>query len=49
MKPAGLEASKGVISVSYGKDPLDPTWKDDAGMKKYFDVHGEVLSRTATR
>jgi ABC-type branched-subunit amino acid transport system substrate-binding protein len=37
MKPAGLEASKGVISVGYGKDPLDPTWKDDAGMKRYFD------------
>jgi branched-chain amino acid transport system substrate-binding protein len=37
MKPAGLEASKGVISVNYGKDPLDPTWKDDPGMKKYFD------------
>jgi branched-chain amino acid transport system substrate-binding protein len=37
MQPAGLEASKGVISVNYGKDPLDPTWKDDAGMKKYFE------------
>ncbi|MCA6112726.1 ABC transporter substrate-binding protein [Bradyrhizobium cenepequi] len=37
MKPAGLEAAKGVISVNYGKDPLDPTWKDDAGMKKYFE------------
>ena len=37
MKPAGLEASKGVISVNYGKDPLDPQWKDDPGMKKYFD------------
>jgi ABC-type branched-subunit amino acid transport system substrate-binding protein len=37
MKPAGLENSKDVISVNYGKDPLDPTWKDDAGMKKYFD------------
>lgn len=36
MKPAGLENSKGVISVNYGKDPLDPKWKDDAGMKKYF-------------
>src|SRR5438477_3273305 len=36
MKPAGLEASKGVLSVGYGKDPLDPSWKDDAGMKKYF-------------
>ena len=37
MQPAGLENSKGVISVNYGKDPLDPTWKDDAGMKRYFD------------
>jgi branched-chain amino acid transport system substrate-binding protein len=37
MKPAGLDASKGVISVNYGKDPLDPNWKDDAGMKKYFE------------
>src|SRR6201992_1404087 len=37
MKPAGLDASKDVISVNYGKDPLDPSWKDDAGMKRYFD------------
>jgi branched-chain amino acid transport system substrate-binding protein len=37
MQPAGLEASKGVISVNYGKDPLDPTWKDDPGMKRYLD------------
>jgi branched-chain amino acid transport system substrate-binding protein len=37
LKPAGLEASKGLISVNYGKDPLDPAWKDDPGMKKYFD------------
>jgi ABC-type branched-subunit amino acid transport system substrate-binding protein len=36
MKPAGLDNSKGIISVNYGKDPLDPTWKDDAGLKKYF-------------
>jgi branched-chain amino acid transport system substrate-binding protein len=37
LQPAGLEASKGLISTNYGKDPLDPTWKDDAGLKKYFD------------
>jgi branched-chain amino acid transport system substrate-binding protein len=36
LKPAGLEASKGVISVNYGKDPADPTWKDDPGLKKYL-------------
>jgi ABC-type branched-subunit amino acid transport system substrate-binding protein len=37
LKPAGFDASKGLISTNYGKDPLDPTWKDDPGMKKYFD------------
>ena len=37
LKPAGLEASTGVISVNYGKDPADPTWKDDPGMKRYLD------------
>jgi branched-chain amino acid transport system substrate-binding protein len=36
LQPAGLEASKGVISVNYGKDPADPSWKDDPGMKKYL-------------
>ncbi|WP_407186230.1 ABC transporter substrate-binding protein [Bradyrhizobium centrosematis] len=37
LKPAGLDAAKGLISVNYGKEPLDPTWKDDPGMKRYFD------------
>jgi branched-chain amino acid transport system substrate-binding protein len=37
LKPAGLEASTGVISVNYGKDPADPTWTDDPGMKRYLD------------
>ena len=25
-----------MITTNYGKDPLDPTWKDDAGMKKFW-------------
>ena len=36
MLPAGAENSKGVISVNYGKEPLDPEWKDDAGMKRFW-------------
>ena len=43
LKPAGLENAKGIISTAYLKDPTDPTWKDDAGIKvwrafmdKYF-------------
>jgi len=33
--PAGLENSKGIVSVNYGKDPADPTWNDDEGMKRW--------------
>jgi len=33
--PAGLENSKGIVSVNYGKDPADPAWNDDAGMKRW--------------
>ena len=43
LKPAGLEASTGVISTAYLKDPQDPQWKDDKGvadwsafMDKYY-------------
>jgi ABC-type branched-subunit amino acid transport system substrate-binding protein len=36
LKPAGLDISKGIISTNYGKEPGDPQWKDDAGMKAYF-------------
>lgn len=34
--PAGLENSKGVITVAFRKDPNDPAWADDAGMKGYL-------------
>ena len=36
MKPAGLDASEGVLSAGYLKDASDPQWKDDAGMKKFL-------------
>ena len=36
LAPAGLDNAKGLISTNYGKDPLDPAWKDDPGMKRYF-------------
>jgi branched-chain amino acid transport system substrate-binding protein len=35
LKPAGLENSKDIISANYGKDPQDPQWADDEGMKKW--------------
>ncbi|MBN9490707.1 MAG: ABC transporter substrate-binding protein [Alphaproteobacteria bacterium] len=43
MRPAGVEAAKGVISAAFVKDPTDPQYKDDpefqawvAWMKKYY-------------
>jgi ABC-type branched-subunit amino acid transport system substrate-binding protein len=41
LKPAGLENSKGIISVGYVKDPLDPVWKDDEGNKRYLAFMGK--------
>jgi branched-chain amino acid transport system substrate-binding protein len=32
LKPAGLEASQGIITAQYGKDPTDPQWAKDADM-----------------
>lgn len=43
LEPAGLEASKDILSAGYLKDPTDPTWKNshdykdwEAFMDKYF-------------
>ncbi len=36
LKPAGLDAAKGIISVGYAKDPSEPS-KDDPGMQRYLD------------
>jgi len=33
--PAGLEASQGLISTQYLKDPTDPQWKSDKGYKDW--------------
>jgi branched-chain amino acid transport system substrate-binding protein len=35
MKPAGLEASEGVLSAGYLKDASDSQWANDEGMKKF--------------
>jgi branched-chain amino acid transport system substrate-binding protein len=35
MKPAGFDASQGIISSAYLKDPTDPQWKDDPGIKAW--------------
>jgi branched-chain amino acid transport system substrate-binding protein len=35
MQPAGLEAGIGILSTAYVKDPDDPAWKDDPGVKAW--------------
>jgi branched-chain amino acid transport system substrate-binding protein len=37
LKPAGLEASKGIVSDFFLKDPTDPQWQNDAGYKWWLD------------
>jgi branched-chain amino acid transport system substrate-binding protein len=36
LKVAGLEASKGLVSTFYLKDPTDPQWRDDPGYKEWL-------------
>ena len=46
LKPVGVEASRGVISAAYAKDPADPQWKDDPGVKEFMNfitAHGKAL------
>ncbi|HWZ39862.1 MAG TPA: ABC transporter substrate-binding protein [Bradyrhizobium sp.] len=37
MIPAGVEAGTGIISTAYVKDPDDPAWANDPGMKGWRD------------
>jgi branched-chain amino acid transport system substrate-binding protein len=36
LKPAGLEASRDLITALYLKDPTDPQWKEDPAMKEWL-------------
>ncbi len=37
IKPAGYENAQGAITATYVKDPTDPQWKDDPGIKEWSD------------
>jgi branched-chain amino acid transport system substrate-binding protein len=36
MQPAGLEKSVGIISAAFLKDPTDPHWQEDPGLKEWL-------------
>jgi branched-chain amino acid transport system substrate-binding protein len=49
IKPAGFENSQNIISSNYLKDPTDPQWKNDAGMKawnEFLDKYFPEANRT---
>jgi branched-chain amino acid transport system substrate-binding protein len=35
LKPAGLANSKGIVSSAYLKDPSEPQWQNDSGLKHW--------------
>jgi branched-chain amino acid transport system substrate-binding protein len=36
LRPAGLDASKGLVAAIYLKDPTDPAWRQDGGVAAYL-------------
>jgi branched-chain amino acid transport system substrate-binding protein len=44
LKPAGLENSVGVIVGTPNKDPNDPKWRDDSGVKAYREFFEKYLA-----
>ena len=43
LTPAGLENSKGVLTIAFRKDPSDPKWANDAAVKDYFAFMKEFM------
>jgi branched-chain amino acid transport system substrate-binding protein len=35
IQPAGFDRAQGIVSTAYLKDPTDPQWQDDSGMKEW--------------
>jgi branched-chain amino acid transport system substrate-binding protein len=35
MRPAGFENGQNIITTAYNKDPTDPQWKGDAGIRRF--------------
>ena len=42
----GIEQSTGIISAQYMKDPTDPRWKDDPGVKDFLTFMAKYMPQT---
>jgi branched-chain amino acid transport system substrate-binding protein len=43
LEPVGLEKSIGIVSSAYVKDPIDPAFKDDVGMKQWHEFMRQYM------
>jgi branched-chain amino acid transport system substrate-binding protein len=43
LKPAGVEKCVGAITGAYEKEPTDPTWKDDPGLRTWRDFMNKYM------
>jgi len=48
LKAAGFEISKGIISSAYMKDPVDASWEDDPGTRKWREFMAKYDPGAAT-
>jgi branched-chain amino acid transport system substrate-binding protein len=51
IKPAGFENAQGIVSAAYFKDPNDPAWKDDKGVRElnaFLDKYFPEANRSDT-
>jgi branched-chain amino acid transport system substrate-binding protein len=49
IRPAGFDNAQGLISAAYNKDPADPQWHDDPGMKRFhafLDAYAPDVNRS---
>jgi branched-chain amino acid transport system substrate-binding protein len=47
LQPVGMEKAVGLITAQYSKDPADPRWKDDPGMRQWRDFMAKYLPDAA--
>jgi branched-chain amino acid transport system substrate-binding protein len=48
IQPAGFQRAQGIVSTSYMKDPTDPQWRDDPGVRQWRAWMAEYNSHAST-
>jgi branched-chain amino acid transport system substrate-binding protein len=45
IKPAGIDNAEGIITSTYLKDPVDPNWLNDNGVRRFQEFVGRYYSK----